>query len=205
MILPQIACSSAVPAPAKVDDRSAYPDVVFEGNSNAIALGELVAAPLKHDAASASYFDAPANNAEIPGTPIQTFKWHDGGPHASLELLPAPRAPHQRWLPFYVFSRSIPSGWHAAFDVFTEGVAHASTGLNGKAYLLSFRTLDTDEALFRVFTTNTSYTPDAKSWAKLATNLWSKLKITSATFSDDALVAGPVEGETIQFCAAMPK
>jgi hypothetical protein len=71
-------------------------------------------------------------------------------------------------------------------------------------YLLAFRTLDTDEALFRVFTSTTSFTPDASAWAKIATGNWTTLQVTSAAVdgAGDRIAAGssPIGGELIKFC-----
>ena len=74
--------------------------------------------------------------------------------------------------------------------------------MSGRGYLLAFRTLDTNEALFRVFTSSTSYTPDPTAWAKVATGAWTTLQITSATFASDRLAVGtsPVTGQSIKFC-----
>ena len=69
-------------------------------------------------------------------------------------------------------------------------------------YLLAFRTLDTDEALFRVFTSSTSFTPDAAHWAQIATGTWTTLQVTSAAVDGDRLAAGsaPIGGQLIKFC-----
>ena len=69
-------------------------------------------------------------------------------------------------------------------------------------YLLAFRTLDTGEPLFRVFTSTTSFTPDAAAWAKLATGNWTTLQVTSAAMDGDHLAAGssPIDGDVIKFC-----
>jgi hypothetical protein len=76
---------------------------------------------------------------------------------------------------------------------------HAPADLD---YLLAFRSLDTDEALFRVFTSSTSFTPDAATWAKIATGTWTTLQVTSAAVDGDRLAAGsaPIGGQLIKFC-----
>lgn len=154
------ACSSA--APATPDP--AHADVIFQGSATDAALTAMLAAAPVDDPTHAAYFDNPKDLAEIPGTPIITFTWHDG--------------------------QEAPAGTPAR---------------SGEAYLLAFSALDTGDPLFRVFTSETSYTPDATAWAKLATGTWTVLDMESATFSGTALAAGsaPVRGQEIKFCIGM--
>jgi hypothetical protein len=80
--------------------------------------------------------------------------------------------------------------------------ASGQPALTGTGYLLTFGSDDTGEELFHVFTSSTSYTPDAASWAKIATGTWTTLQIESAVFDADQVAAGggPWNGQEIKFC-----
>ena len=69
--------------------------------------------------------------------------------------------------------------------------------------------LDTHEALVREaiglglpVVCDKPFTPDAASWAKMATGNWTTLQVTSAAMDGDHLAAGssPIGGELIKFC-----
>jgi hypothetical protein len=183
------ACTTAAPAP-----NPAYSDVVFQGTATDTALTALLAAKPTDDPALAAYFDSPANLTELMPTPIVTFTWHDGQTSA-LQLLPRPA----KRASFRSFT-GVLTGVLA--DLFGEGTAHAQgPAMSGPGYLLVFNVLGGAE-LFRVFTSQTSYTPDAASWAKMATGNWTQLQITSATFAGDEVAAngGPYSGEVLKFC-----
>jgi hypothetical protein len=196
-------CGSSPPG-ANVDP--AYPDVILQGTTTDAALAAILTATPVADAAQGATFDNPKNLATLPGTTIITFTWHDGQSTAR-RLLPDP----SRWgalggshIPPPIGS---PPSTGSRFegilgDLLGERAAHAATPMTGPGYLLAFRALDSGEALFRVFTSTTSYTPDATAWAKIATGAWTTLQITSATFAADALAAGssPITGENIKFC-----
>jgi len=176
------ACSSpAPPAPPP-----SYSDVTFQGSATPVALTAMLADKASDAPTLAAYFDNPKNLAELPGTPIITFRWHDGQSGA-MRLLPRPRA------------KSAFAG--VLSDLLGERSAYAGgPSMTGKGYLLVFGTLDGDQPLFRVFTSATSYTPDATAWSKIAVGTWTKLQITSATFGDDEVTAGPYNGQLIEFC-----
>ncbi|HWZ93171.1 MAG TPA: hypothetical protein VNW92_30135 [Polyangiaceae bacterium] len=70
---------------------------------------------------------------------------------------------------------------------------------NGQAFMLVFSS-SSDPKLLRVFTSLTSYTPDAKAWQKLvAAGGPISVNVTSATFENDLLTSdgGPHIGQTI--------
>jgi hypothetical protein len=176
----------ASPSTASVDP--AYPDVILQGATTDAALAAILTATPVADAVHGATFDNPKDLATLPGTPIITFSWHDGQTTA-LRLLPAPP--------------TIGSRFEGVLgDLLGERTAYAATPMTGPGYVLAFRALDTGEALFRVFTSSTSYTPDATAWAKIATGLWTTLQITSATFAADELATGssPITGQSIKFC-----
>jgi hypothetical protein len=186
LVASQAACSSAAPAP------SANGDVILQGSATAGALAALLADKAGDDPALAAYFDNPKDLAELPGTPIITFTWHDGQATARRQLLPRPAKAAS--------TTGFPS---LLSDLLGERSAYAQgPALTGEGYLLAFGALDTGEELFRVFTSAKSYTPDAATWAKIATGDWTTLQITSATFADDAVAAsgGPYSGQAIKFC-----
>jgi len=78
--------------------------------------------------------------------------------------------------------------------------------LSGAGYYLVFSDDDTSQ-LFRVFTTETSYTPDASAWATIsAAGTWTALTVDVATFADDRIApdGGPFVGTPILFCVGQP-
>jgi hypothetical protein len=181
-----LALANAACASPSTPGDPAYADVVFQGSATDAALTAMLAAKAADTPALAAYFDTPKSLTELPSSPIITFTWHDGQ-SAAMQLLPRPRA------------RSSFAG--VLSDLLGERSAHAGgASMTGKGYLLEFRTLDTNQALFRVFTSATAYTPAPKEWAKIATSTWTQLQIVSATFGDDQVTAGPYDGQLIEFC-----
>jgi len=167
----------------------ALADVVFQGEADGPALDQLLAATPVMNAARAAVIDAPPTGTILKASSIATFTWHAGGAAAARlppSLLPPPARPE-------------PAPWLRDL-VGPERAARA--GQSGVGYFLQFSTEKTPR-LLRVFTTGTSYTPDAKAWKTLsAAMIWTTLSIFTATFDDDALMAGqgPFEGTPILFC-----
>ena len=170
----------------------ALADVVFEAPANGQALDQLLAVAPVMSATRAAVIDSPPTDAELSAKTVTTFKWHATGatarrsdPPALLPDLAGPRPRSTPWLnPLLGPERS----------------AHA--GQTGLGYYLLFST-DAKPELLRVFTTATSYTPDAKAWKTLsAAMIWTQLSVFAATFDDDARVPGegPFEGQPILFC-----
>jgi hypothetical protein len=92
-------------------------------------------------------------------------------------------------------STSAPSGAGAA------GASASDAGFSGMVYLLVFST-PSNAKLLRVFTTDTTYTPDAAAWKTLVSvNGPITLNVTTSTFADGTLTAdgGPHNGQTLSF------
>lgn len=182
------ACSSTPPLDP------ALADVVFQAPADGPALDKLLAVTPVKNAANAPVIDSPPTDSELPGSTIVTFKWHASGATAAWH-------PGSRLLPDLAGPRPAPPRWRALTDLLgPERAAHA--GQSGVGYYLTFAT-DTKPNLLRVFTTETSYTPDAAAWKKLgAVMTWTELTVFAATFDDDALVpgSGPLESDPILFC-----
>jgi hypothetical protein len=165
-------------------------DVVFQGGADGVALDQLLAATPKMDAARAPVIDSPPNDTLVPAATAPTFKWHLPGATAARApaLLPAARPASPSWL------REL---------VGPERAARADElAMNGNGYLVLFSTSETPR-LLRVFTTGTSYTPDAKAWKTLVSaGTWTNVVVVAGAFADDQLVAdgGPVESASIAFC-----
>ena len=181
------ACSKAPPL------HPALADVVFQGQAAGPALDQLLAATLLMDPTRAAVIDAPANGTLLHTSTVATFRWHLAGAMASSR----PGSP--ALLPASSGAQRQPARW--LWDLLgPERAAHA--GESGVGYYLQFST-DAKPRLLRVFTTATSYTPDAKAWKTLsAAMVWTKLSIFTATFQDDTLApgGGPFEGTPILFC-----
>ena len=191
LALPYAACSS----PSAPPPPPAPADVIFGGAATDAALWALLDAKPVDDPVHAASFDNPKDLSALPGTPIITFAWHDG---QSAAMLPAVPVGPMRLLPAPPVGRSFTG---ALADLLGERSAYAdSAPMTGKGYLLAFRTLDTNQALFRVFTSLTSYTPDAAAWGKIATGTWTQLQVVSASFSGDRLVGSPIDGQLVKFC-----
>jgi hypothetical protein len=170
----------------------ALSDVIFAGGATAPALEQLLAASPVSDAGRAPVIDSPPSVALLSATTPFTFQWHMPGKAAQRgapRLLPPDRAP-------------VVPAWLREW-VGPERAAHADTQpMNGTGYFLLFST-ETAPQLLRVFTTATSFTPDAKAWAKLTSaGSWTTLVVASASFAEDQLVkgSGPFTGASVQFC-----
>jgi hypothetical protein len=194
------ACGSNGP-PAE-DEAEAHPelaDVIFEGAADEKALAALLAAALKTDPGRGAVIDSPADKALLPPAPIPTFNWH---PPGSLAARSGPRQGPPSLLPRA--PEEHPTVTSVLVDLLgPERAAYADAApMSGLGYFLVFST-DVDPKMLRVFTTKTTYTPDAKAWEKLSSaKIWTTLVIASASFADDRLMAdgGPFLGESIQFC-----
>jgi hypothetical protein len=94
--------------------------------------------------------------------------------------------------------------WH--LPVTAQPAPAGQEPLNGVGYFLLYST-DATSRLFRVFTTETSYTPDEAAWATISSaGIWTKLTVVSATFADDQIApgGGPFVGTPILFCVEHP-
>ncbi len=205
-------------------------DVVYEGGTNDEALEQLLAGTPTQVPAQSAVFDAPADGAAIPAATAPTFTWHVG-PTGALEL----ERPRRRSAPGLELdgSRGAPTAvahadarQAAPAWAFPSPAASASADrlagalaellgperaarahgapLNGAAYLLVLTT-PSNAKLLRVFTTATSYTPDATAWGKVeGAGAAVTASVLTGLFDNNALAAdgGPFAGTPITFTVA---
>ena len=178
----------------------ALADVVFEGSATPGALASLLDATPIPDVSLAPYISDPPNNAVLKASERPLFAWSPDGMTATLA--PAPASPPALLVPLENKRSGALPAWLADL-VGPERTAFAATpALTGKGYFLLFST-DSIPRLLRVFTTETTYTPDAKAWKTLVdAGTWTKLIVVSARFwQDERLVGtGPFVGSPILFC-----
>ncbi len=177
----------------------ALADVVFQGGATPGALASLLDATPVPDVSLAPYISDPPNNAVLKASETPTFRWAPDGVTATRA--PIPDSPPSLLPPLETRPPRTLAGWLAA--VAGERTAYAAQPtLTGKGYFLLFST-DSTPRLLRVFTTETSYTPDAKAWKTLVdTGVWTKLIVVSARFWKDHMFAetGPFVGSPVLFC-----
>jgi hypothetical protein len=176
-------CSSAPtdPAPGGEQDLS---DVIYVGGVTDEALVRLLDGAPKNDARQALEVHSPDLSAPLPKDSPATFEYH-----LASETT---RAPGPRVTPA---TRS-PAKWQRAFHELLQllapvRVAHAhGAAFNGTAYYLVFSDADAKPRL-QVFTTGTSYTPEAADWQRLAEAAQPlALDITWAAFEANDIPAG---------------
>lgn len=171
------------------DDEATSSGVVFEGDANDEALAKLEASKPTTDVAKGPTFTSPSPDTKLPPTPLPTFAWK-ASVSAAVER-PAKRA-------FAWSERVRPPAPLARFPFGAERAAAAhGAPLNGRAYLVAFSAAG-NEPVLRVFTSATTYAPDAAAWAKLrgATGTITAT-ITTASYDvnnlvqDTPIVTGP--------------
>ena len=178
-------------------------DVVFEGGATAEALAEMVEVPATENLRHGPVITFPPNNSVLHSGEIVTFTWG----HAATAAREG--AAGGEWLGaaggkwFGAAARSGVAAWLGEV-LGAERSAHAAgaEAMSGRGYFLVFTTL-TGSRLLRVFTMETSYTPDEDAWKTLsAAGIWTELRVSSALFLGDSLLGGtgPFEGEHIEFC-----
>ncbi len=161
------------------------PGTVYQGGTNDEALAALEGAKTT-ESATGPALTAPAADAVLPATPAPAFTWSTGG--STGELLPR-RAPS--------FTTPLP------FGPLRRAHAHGAP-VNGRAYLLTF-TGASGSVVLRVFTTTTTYTPDAASWERIRTaGATVTAAVTTASFDNNNLVqdGGPTRGAPRTFTFA---
>lgn len=198
----------------------AYADVVYEGGATDEALDALATATLVTDPASAANFTAPTDGMVVPAASPPTFTWktgpvssltppsngvrfafddassevRDASPFVRAESASAARGQ----------TRSIDAAASRALGVLLGNVPTAyahGTPTSGPAYFVVFST-STNDKLLRVFTSNTSYTPDATAFGKLtAAGSAITAVITNAQFDQNRIAqdGGPWKGTAITF------
>ena len=172
------------------EENAELADVIYQGETTDEALEQLIDAQAKEDAAKAPVFVSPADGAELPAATPAKFSWHAGT--AALPVTPL----------FRLADRQAPSFSSPLAELFGPERAARAHGepLNGTAYWLVFST-PKEAKLLRVFTAETSYTPDATAWAKL-TSAGDTITVTikSAIFDTNELAAdgGPWAGTPVK-------
>jgi hypothetical protein len=142
-------------------------DAIYLGTATDEGLAAFDAATPTTDAAKAPALTAPAAGAKVPAATPAAFTWK-ASPTASIRS--APR-----------YEGSSP------FGAMREAHAHG-TPMNGKAYLLTLRS--NGSTVVRVFTTNTTYTPDDEAWSKLKTAKSIEAVLATATYDQNNILQG---------------
>jgi hypothetical protein len=176
-------------------------DVVYDMEGGDEALQAMLAATPKTDAANAAAFDAPLDGDAVPAAAPFTFRWHVGASSSRFEPT--------RWLvPPIERRKSVKSRLaHTFVESMLGGVstAHAhGPPVEGRAYFLVLST-DADAKLFRVFTKNTQFTPDAEAWDRIvAAGAPITASVLTADFETNRIAqdGGPFEGVPITFTVA---
>ena len=196
LLLLLASCSSDAPAdhdhPAGQEDIT---DVIYVGGVTDEALVRLLDVTPKSDARQAVILDSPDITAPVSKHGAPTFQFHLASQ--------ATRAPGLRVRP----AGQGPSKWQRAFHglvqfISPERIAHAhGTPYNGTAYYLVISDATSKQRL-QVFTTATSFTPEAVDWQNLVEAPQPlKLEITSAFFEENDIPAdgGPYVGGSFPF------
>lgn len=192
-------------------------DVVFEGGATAEALAEMVEVPATENLRHGPVITFPPNNSVLHSGEIVTFTWGHAataareGAAGGEWLGPA----GGEWFGATARGGVAEGAWLGATArggvaewlgevLGAERSAHAAGAetMSGRGYFLVFTTL-TGSRLLRVFTMETSYTPDEEAWKTLSSaGIWTELRVSSALFLGDSLLGGtgPFEGEHIEFC-----
>jgi hypothetical protein len=185
-------------------------DVVYQGEATDEALEDMLTLPVQAGGKRAT-FTSPASGASISAPP--TFSWTFDAPAldagalgAVTPLMPASGLRLSPGLAAGAAPRSVPrspTGWLASARLlFGERSAFAhGTPLNGTGYFLVLST-DTNDKVLRVFTTDTSYTPDAGAWeaVKKAGGAVHAV-VTTGLFDNNKVISGggPFEGDPLTF------
>lgn len=174
-------------------------DVVYEGGATDEALEDLLAGSAVSDPAETASFAQPTADAVLPAAAPATFSWAIPAGGSFFEL-PRPGAdPTGARAP-----GAIERAATAALGVLLSGIpeAHAhGDPVNGRAYFVVFAT-SADPKLLRVFTTQTTYTPDDAAWTQLkSAGAPITATLTSAVFESNRVGAdgGPFSGGSVTF------
>jgi len=172
------AATLVVYAPAcKHDDHdhgTGPPDAVYQGTATDEGLTAFEAVPAKDDAAKGTTVTAPANGAKVAAAAPAKLEWK--APTALFDRSPSS-------------SGTRTSRYRAPFPLEGLRSAHAhGAPMNGRAYLLVLKSGGT--SVVRVFTTDTSYTPDNATWTMVKTAKSITATISSALFDNNNVVQG---------------
>jgi len=174
-------------------------DVVFEGGATDEAAVSLLQATLVNDPTSAANFTSPANMAVVSATSTPTFSWMTSSPSGANDA-PAKNVRVVLTEPPTTAEALTRETLAVVFSGIRSAYAHG-TPTSGPAYFLNFSTT-ANAKLLRVFTTNTSYTPDATAFGKLkGANDVIHAVITNASFDQNRIAqsGGPWKGTEITF------
>jgi hypothetical protein len=155
-------------------------DVIYEGGANDEALEALLAAQPVADATKAAALVAPEDGAALDGAEPVEFSWALGA-----------EGSRRRTRPLLRLARLFGGG----------PLQGHGAPVNGRAYFVVFHTA-ADEALVRVFTGLTTYTPAADAWQKMsAAGAPISVTITSGIYDNNLLAAdgGPFVGDSATF------
>ncbi|HYQ42366.1 MAG TPA: hypothetical protein VER11_10360 [Polyangiaceae bacterium] len=198
LVLLLSACSSDSNAPANQngpDGQQDISNVIYVGGVTDEALERMLDVAPKNDPRQAVIVDAPDLSVPVPKETAATFEFH-----LATE---AKRAPSLHPGP----AGNPPSKWRRGVHEFLqflapERIAHAhGTPYNGTAYYLVITDKDSKQIL-QVFTSGTSFTPEAADWQHLTDAPQPlTLAITSAFFEDNSVPSdgGPFVGGSFQF------
>jgi hypothetical protein len=143
-------------------------DAVFAGTATDEGLAALDAATPTNDASKAPALTAPTAGAKVAAATPTAFTWNA-----------TPTALLRRETPRYAGSSPIGA----------ERRAHAhGTPMNGKAYLLTLKS--NGSVVARVFTTNTTFTPNDAMWTKLTTAKTIEATLATASYDNNDIVQG---------------
>lgn len=143
-------------------------DAIYAGTATDEGLKAFAAASPTTDAAKAPVLTAPAAGAKVPAASPATFNWN------------APTA--------FVSPRLTPRyGGTSPFGAMRAAHAHG-TPMNGRAYLLTLRS--GGSVVARVFTTNTSFTPDDATWTKLESAKTIEAVLATASYDQNNILQG---------------
>ena len=154
-------------------------DAIYLGNATDEGLAAFDAAAKTADASKAPALTSPTAGAKVPAATPVAFTWK-ASPTA---LRVAPPARYQGASPF---------------GAMRDAHAHG-TPMNGRAYLLTLKS--GGNAVVRVFTTNTTYTPDDEAWTKLKNAKTIEAVLATASYDQNNIVqgSGPFEAPGVAF------
>jgi hypothetical protein len=175
--------ATGVPACNGHDDHHAPTDALIQGEANIDGFDAFSAATATNDAAKAPTLTSPASDAKVPGAQPIKFEWKA----ATAQVAPFDRT--------HGFAARFPIPFASIRDA---RAAHGDP-MNGKAYLLTLRNGETN--VVRVFTTDTTYQPDAAAWQKLRDARTISATVTVASFDNNRIVSGsgPFVGNATSF------
>lgn len=171
VVLATAIAASYAPTGCKEDEHShgtGPTDAIYAGGATDEGLTAFDAATSTTDAAKAPALTAPTAGAKVPAAFPAAFSWKA----TPTGFLPKPT-------PRY--------GGDSLFGAMREAHAHGDP-MNGKAYLLTLRS--NGNVVARVFTTNTTYTPDDATWTKLKEAKAIEATLASAQYDNNNIVQG---------------